>query len=46
MVVLIVVAVVCFVVGIYAASQWLPDLAKGPVGRLSARAESARASES
>jgi hypothetical protein len=32
MVVLIVVAVVCFIAGIFAVTRWLPDLAEGPVG--------------
>lgn len=35
MVVLIVVAAVCFIAGVAAASQWLPDLAEGPVGTAS-----------
>jgi len=34
MVILIVVAVVCFVAGVTAASQWLPDLADGSVGAI------------
>jgi hypothetical protein len=32
MVVLIVVAVVCFIAGVGASSRWLPELADGPVG--------------
>jgi hypothetical protein len=31
MVVLVVVAVVCFIAGIIAVTRWLPDLAQGPV---------------
>lgn len=34
MVVLIVVAVVCFLAGVIASSWWLPDLAEGPVGAI------------
>jgi hypothetical protein len=32
MLVLIIVAVVCFVAGVYSSSRWLPELADGPVG--------------
>jgi hypothetical protein len=34
MIVLVVVAVVCFVAGIVAVTRWLPDLAEGPVGTM------------
>jgi hypothetical protein len=34
MLVLIVIAIACFIAGVVAAAQWLPDLAEGPVGTM------------
>jgi hypothetical protein len=34
MVVLVVIAVACFVAGVMAAARWLPDLEEGPVGTM------------
>src|SRR5689334_18365810 len=34
MTVLLLVALICFVIGVYAASRWLPPLGAGPVGAI------------